>query len=323
MQRRLRPTLERLEAVFLPAASVTASIASNVLVVTGTEAGESIEVRLRVLSANARAQVVNTTILVNGRATYRALGRFKTVQINGLGGDDRLAVAVTGRYQVPALLNGGDGTDTLFGSAANDTLLGGNGIDLLWGGGGSNSYDGGEGRDAIEGVLEPISTTPTTPTPPTTPTTPTPPTTPTTPTPVTPTRTFDTAAVAQEIVDRTNRARIDNGVGTLRVSAALTEAARLQAQQMADAGIMSHSLPNTRYPNLIDRARAVGYTSFSRLGENIAFNYPDAANVMMAWLLSQGHRDNLLHPAYSEIGVAVVLDSKGQPYYAQVFGAPA
>jgi uncharacterized protein YkwD len=75
-------------------------------------------------------------------------------------------------------------------------------------------------------------------------------------------------------------------------------------------------------PEPTDRAAYVGY-KYSWLGENIAFNYPDDNSVMIAWMNSPEHRANILNPNFTQIGVGIAYDSKGEPYYTQDFGAPA
>jgi uncharacterized protein YkwD len=37
----------------------------------------------------------------------------------------------------------------------------------------------------------------------------------------------------------------------------------------------------------------------------------------------EGHKQNLLNPDFTEIGVGVAFNAKGQPYYDQVFARPA
>ena len=90
---------------------------------------------------------------------------------------------------------------------------------------------------------------------------------------------------------------------------------------MAALDVMAHDLPGAALPGLADRAAYVHY-NFSVLGENIAFNYPDTASVMTAWLNSAGHRANILGADYTEIGVGIAYDAAGMPYYCQDFGHP-
>ena len=130
------------------------------------------------------------------------------------------------------------------------------------------------------------------------------------------------SATEQAIVNLVNQVRQQNGIGALTVNAKLVQAAKIHANDMATLNIMAHDLPGAALPSLIDRARYVGY-QYSSMGENIAYNFPDATSVMNAWMNSPGHRANILDPSYTEIGVGIALDSQGSPYYCQVFGSPA
>lgn len=56
--------------------------------------------------------------------------------------------------RVPVQVIGGEGNDTLTGTAGNDIFEGGNGNDSLTGGAGNDSLDGGEGSDTLAGGLD-------------------------------------------------------------------------------------------------------------------------------------------------------------------------
>ena len=58
------------------------------------------------------------------------------------------------------------------------------------------------------------------------------------------------------------------------------------------------------------------------LGENIAFNFRDAGSLTVAWMSSPGHHDNMMNPSFTEIGVGVARNSRGELYIAQVLGQP-
>ena len=129
------------------------------------------------------------------------------------------------------------------------------------------------------------------------------------------------SAAQQAIVGLVNQYRGQNGLVALKVNAKLVQAAQIHANDMAAMNLMAHDLPGAALPGLADRARFVGY-QYSTMGENIAYNFPDAASVMNAWMNSPGHRANILDSSYTEIGVGIALDSQGSPYYCQVFGSP-
>jgi uncharacterized protein YkwD len=129
------------------------------------------------------------------------------------------------------------------------------------------------------------------------------------------------AAVPMTIVELTNAERARAGLAALKANARLMQAAQLQAEQLASTGKLSHVLNNGPYPAPQDRLAAVGYR-WRAFGENIAYGHPDPEAATRGWMQSPGHRTNILNAAYSEIGTAYVLDSRGRPYFVQVFGKP-
>jgi uncharacterized protein YkwD len=62
-------------------------------------------------------------------------------------------------------------------------------------------------------------------------------------------------------------------------------------------------------------------SNWSACGENIAWNYKDAA-VMDGWMHSSGHRANILSGNYTEIGVGIATNKRGEKYHCQDFGRP-
>jgi len=124
----------------------------------------------------------------------------------------------------------------------------------------------------------------------------------------------------QEVVDLTNQAREQNGLPALEVNSALVASAQIQSTNMAQLNELEHTLPGVADPTLQSRANAVGY-NYAWLGENIAFNYPDAPSVVNAWMNSPEHRANILNPNYTEIGVSFAWNSLGQAYATEDFGS--
>jgi uncharacterized protein YkwD len=124
----------------------------------------------------------------------------------------------------------------------------------------------------------------------------------------------------QAVVDLTNQARAQNGLPPLQVNGALVEMAQLQSNNMAQLNEMAHVLPGVAEPTIQSRAAAAGY-NYTWLGENIAFNYPDAASVVNAWMNSPEHRANILNPNFTDIGVGFAWNSLGQAYATEDFGS--
>jgi uncharacterized protein YkwD len=124
--------------------------------------------------------------------------------------------------------------------------------------------------------------------------------------------------VEQAVIDASNAERKKVGLDPLAVDDKLMEAARGHAANMAKADKLDHTLDGQ---GVDARAKAAGYT-FSRLGENIAWNQPKPKDAVAGWMDSTGHRENLLSQEYTQIGVAMAKNAKGEPYWVQVFGTP-
>ncbi len=276
--------------------------------IEGTEANDKIRAVVSPLPGRRGLGVVRVDGIRRGFPT----ARIQSIHISALAGNDRIQVVDRGRVALPAHLDGGEGADILIGGSLADTLLGGPGDDILWGFGGTNIYDGGDGIDTIDGILEvPVLATPT----PTTPPIVTPPIV----SPPDPLATLDPST--RRVFERTNEERLKAGLGTLKLSTKLLEAATIQATNMARLQQFAHVLPGTETPTLADRARKVAYAG-SFVGENLALNYRTADDAVDGWMASPGHRSNILLAEYTEICVAIAHDSLGQPYYVQVFGTP-
>jgi Ca2+-binding RTX toxin-like protein len=125
---------------------VSAAFAEGVLTITGDDADNTL-----IASRDAAGN-----ILVNG-GTLPVIGGVPTtnnttlIRIFGLGGNDTLQVSDGNGPMPPASLFGGDGDDTLTGSASADELDGGPGNDTLLGRGGNDTLVGGAGNDTLTG----------------------------------------------------------------------------------------------------------------------------------------------------------------------------
>jgi len=89
-------------------------------------------------------------------------------------------------------------------------------------------------------------------------------------------------------------------------------AARSHSKDMACNSFFSHTGSDGSSPS--SRISREGY-SWSAVAENIAAGYGDPATVVAGWMGSQGHKDNILNPNYTEIGIGYVYVA-GSPYGA-------
>jgi uncharacterized protein YkwD len=119
-----------------------------------------------------------------------------------------------------------------------------------------------------------------------------------------------------QVVTMTNQQRDAHGCGQVAVDRDLTVASIRQSGYMARTGVFSHVWRNGS--TFASRARAAGYQRPA--GENIAWGYPTAAQVVAAWMASPRHRANILNCAARSIGAGVVYGPTGIPYFTEVLG---
>ncbi|MGX6607857.1 CAP domain-containing protein [Micromonosporaceae bacterium Da 78-11] len=124
------------------------------------------------------------------------------------------------------------------------------------------------------------------------------------------------ATLMSQVVTMTNQQRHANGCGQLAVDRELTLASVRQSAYMARTGLFTHVWRNGA--TFVTRARLAGYRQPA--GENIAWGYDSAAEVMAAWMASPHHRDNILNCGARSIGTGVVYGRNGIPYYTEVLG---
>ncbi len=131
--------------------------------------------------------------------------------------------------------------------------------------------------------------------------------------------TAQNAIYEAEVVELVNQQRAEQGLPPMKLVAALTDAARYHAADMAEDKYFSHPTQDRVDGNLAevcswsDRIKGF-YTGYWTLGENIAWGYASPEEVMQGWMASPGHRSNILGN-YTEIGVGY-FDSR----WVQDFG---
>lgn len=128
-------------------------------------------------------------------------------------------------------------------------------------------------------------------------------------------------SIVREVIDRTNAARNRGRRAPLRGNPRLMRAAQIHAEQMARTRRLAHVLPGADYPRIEDRLAAARY-EWQTFGENVALGQSSGAHAVESWMRSRGHRENILNPGFSEIGVGYARDDAGQPYYVQVLAGP-
>lgn len=116
-----------------------------------------------------------------------------------------------------------------------------------------------------------------------------------------------------------NRERAKAKAPPLSVEPRLVRAARAHADDMARWGQLDHVREGRDLPA---RLKEAGY-AHAACGENLAWNQSDPEQTLRAWLDAAGHRENVLNPRFSEMGLGTGRDEKGQAWHAVILAAPA
>ena len=124
------------------------------------------------------------------------------------------------------------------------------------------------------------------------------------------------AAYQQEVVNLVNKERAKYGLSALKSNASLANVATIKSQDMIDKNYFDHTSPT--YGSPFDMMKQFGI-SYKTAGENIAMGQKTPTEVVNAWMNSPGHRANILNENFTQIGVGVAKNSKGQLYWTQMF----
>lgn len=114
----------------------------------------------------------------------------------------------------------------------------------------------------------------------------------------------DVDAMKQDIVDRTNALRKENGIAALTTSDKLMQAAQVRADEMAASGAYSHTRPDGRKYTTVTDCKYVG-ENIHRIADWALQGKPVSEVAMWSWNHSAGHQNNLLDKSYAEIGVGL------------------
>lgn len=123
-----------------------------------------------------------------------------------------------------------------------------------------------------------------------------------------------------EVLRLVNVERARVGLGPVVQSDTLEAQATQYACELIHYDFFGHENPSTG-STLADRADEFEYEYWA-LGENLAAGQPTPEKVVADWMLSVHHRENVLNPAFTELGVGVRLGGDYDIYWVQEFGRP-
>ena len=132
----------------------------------------------------------------------------------------------------------------------------------------------------------------------------------------------DADAMKQDIVDRTNALRKENGVAMLRVNDKLMQAAQVRADEMAAHTVYSHTRPDGQKFNTVTDCPYMA-ENIHRIADWTLSEQTLAKQAVADWNTSAMHNKNMLNPKLSEIGIGLArgVNDNGNPcwYCVQLF----
>lgn len=114
--------------------------------------------------------------------------------------------------------------------------------------------------------------------------------------------------LATQIAAGLNANRQSNSLGRLTFNSELSQAAMSHACDMSLNNYVDHR--GTDGSNSQDRARQMGYHD-CLVAENLAWGYPDPAQIVQGWMTSPHHRSNMLLANVHDFGVGIVDSARG------------
>lgn len=107
-----------------------------------------------------------------------------------------------------------------------------------------------------------------------------------------------------------NETREKNGLETLSWDVNLESTSDVRAMECSQS--FSHTRPNN----------TPWYTVNSQImgGENLAYGFKNASEVLAGWMDSPTHRENILFPDFTKMSISVYVTDDGTYYWSQEFG---
>ena len=120
----------------------------------------------------------------------------------------------------------------------------------------------------------------------------------------------DCYTLSYKVFEIVNQERIKAGVKPLKFNNDMYKAAMVRAKECDES--FSHDRPNGTSCFTALKEAGVKYLS---AGENIAMGYRTPADVMNGWMDSEGHRNNILNPNFTDFACGVYKSG----YWSQFF----
>jgi uncharacterized protein YkwD len=119
-------------------------------------------------------------------------------------------------------------------------------------------------------------------------------------------------AWAIQVLELTNAVRAEHGLAPLTLDARASAAAYEHSWDMDLRDFFAHENPDGEDP--VDRLARHGVVR-PWVGENLARGFESPEEVVQGWLDSPTHRENLLYPGWTHVGIAVHTAPSGGPWW--------
>ncbi|NNF30059.1 MAG: CAP domain-containing protein [Flavobacteriaceae bacterium] len=118
--------------------------------------------------------------------------------------------------------------------------------------------------------------------------------------------------LADAILDLVNQHRVSEGLTELKRDQTYASAYAVEhTQYMIRKARISHDNFNVRSKALKERGALI-------VGENVAYGYETAEDVVFAWLNSPGHK-KIIEGLYTHSGFGIIQNERGDYYFTQLF----
>lgn len=121
-----------------------------------------------------------------------------------------------------------------------------------------------------------------------------------------------------DVIALVNKERAARGLTSVKEDPKLSQLAVVKLNDIIQRKYFEHKSSYYGYP--WDMANYFDY-EFRSLGENLAKNLYTPTSVMKGWMASVKHKENILKPIYTHIGIAVKQDQQGNYYWVQLFSS--
>ena len=116
-----------------------------------------------------------------------------------------------------------------------------------------------------------------------------------------------------------NQTRTKAGLRPLKPSRILGEVARAHSREMSAGNFFSHNNPAGWGPK--ERLERAGF-AWKAFGENIGCGLDSPEKILQTWMNSAGHRETILDPVYTEVGIGLVRGGECRTYWTALFARP-